>query len=71
MKMTKTKAIVAAVTSVVTTFLSTLAVALEDGAVSQNEWLTVAIATVGAVAAVSGAVYASPANRPVEGPDAF
>lgn len=66
MKMTKTKAIVAAVTSVVTTFLSTLAVALEDGAVSQNEWLTVAIATVGAVAAVSGAVYAAPANRPVE-----
>lgn len=64
MKYTSTKAIAASVTAVVTTFLSTLAVALEDGAVTQNEWLTVAIATVGAVGAAFGVVHAAPANRP-------
>lgn len=62
--MTKTKAIVAGVVAVVTTFLTGLSVALEDGTVSQSEWLTVAIATVGAFGAVFAGTYAAPANKP-------
>ena len=64
MQMTKTKAVVASVVAVVTTFLTGVSVALEDGAVSQNEWLTVAIATVGAFGAVFAGTYAAPANKP-------
>lgn len=62
--MTKTKAIAAGATAVASTFLSTLIVALDDGVVSDVEWLKVALAVVGATGAAFGVVYAAPANRP-------
>jgi hypothetical protein len=65
-KMTKTKAIAAGVVTTVTTFLTSLTVALNDGVVTQAEWLTIAVATVGAAGAAFGVTYAAPANKPVE-----
>ena len=63
--MTKTKAIAAGVTGVASTFLATLIVALDDGVVSDVEWLKVALAVVGAAGAAFGVTWAAPANRPV------
>lgn len=65
MKTTKTKAIAAGVTTVASTFLATLIVALDDGTVSDVEWLKVALAVVAAAGAAFGVTYAAPANKPV------
>jgi hypothetical protein len=61
--MDKVKAWVAGGVAVVTTFLTGVSVALEDGAVTQSEWLTVAIATVGSFGAVFAGTYAAPKNQ--------
>lgn len=66
MEYTSTKAKVAAVTATVLAFLGSLQVALTDGSVSTEEWVTVAIATVGALGAVFGATWVAPANKPKE-----
>lgn len=64
MDFTSTKAKVAAVTATVLAFLGSLQVAISDGSVTTAEWITVAIATVGALGGVFGATYAAPANKP-------
>lgn len=63
--MDKIKAWVAGGVAVVTTLLSGVAASLtNDGVVDTSEWLTVAIATVGAFGAVFAGTYAAPANQP-------
>jgi len=63
---TSTKAKFAAATATVLAFLTGLGVALEDGAVTGQEWVTIAIATVTALGGTFGVTYAAPANKPKE-----
>lgn len=64
---TSTKAVVASATATVLAFLTSLQVALQTGgAVTGDEWVAIAIATVTALGGVFGATWVAPANRPKE-----
>lgn len=58
-----TKALLGAAVATAVAFLGALSTALDDGTVSGQEWISIALATVIALGGVGGLVYAVP-NRP-------
>lgn len=64
-KMTSTKAIAGGVAGTLVAFLTGLSTALQTGGVTEQEWVTVALATVLGGAAAFGLTWASPANRQI------
>jgi hypothetical protein len=64
-KTTATKAYIGAGIAAVVAGLSTAVTALEDGAISSQEGLTIAIAVLVSIGGVFGGVYAA-TNKPVE-----
>lgn len=58
-----TKAILGAAVATAVAFLGALSTALDDGAVTGQEWISIALATIIALGGVGGLVYAIP-NRP-------
>lgn len=62
--MNSSKAVAAGVTGTLVSFLTGLQVAVQDSVVTQNEWVTIALATVIGAAAAFGITWAAPANTP-------
>lgn len=62
-KTTASKAVVGAAVATAVAFLGALSTALDDGAVSGQEWVIIALATVIALGGVGGTVYGV-TNRP-------
>ena len=62
-KTTAAKAVVGAAIATAVAFLGVLSTALDDGVVTGQEWVSIALATVIALGGVGGVVYAVP-NRP-------
>lgn len=56
------KAVAATVATVAVSFLGALGVAIADGAVSGQEWVTIAIATIVSTGLVGGATFITPAK---------
>lgn len=56
------KAVAATIATVAVSFLGALGVAITDGAVSGEEWVTIAIATILATGLVGGATFVTPAK---------
>lgn len=56
------KAVAATIATVAVSFLGSLGVAIADGAVSGQEWVTIAIATIVSTGLVGGATFITPAK---------